>query len=137
MALTFAITPSGSSPVIFKDLADATFAGRGALDWNESNPQYDTPAYNIPGVDGNLRLRKGLVGGDVMLTCRYFGVAATVDAYWIADKLAFANKSCSLTDGTNTYSRCELVSATRLGPEKGTKDGKYLFDVMYRFTRDI
>lgn len=136
MALTFTISPSGGTPVVFKDVADAAFAGRGALDWNPGNRMYDTPSFHLPGVDGNLRLRKGLVGGDLSLTVRYWGASATVNAYWASDRDAFANASCSITDGTETYARCELVSASRVAPESGTATGAILFDVLYRFQID-
>ena len=136
MALSFSIAPSGGSIINFRDLQDGSFAGRAALDWNVANRQYDTPAIRIPGLDGNLRMRKGLAGGDLMLTVRYVTTASTANAFWAADRDNFANASCSITDGTELYPRCELQTATRLAPEKGTADGNILFDCLFRFTID-
>ena len=136
MAISFSVTTDTGTTTFSAITGDPL---RGALDMENSAPEYNNRVFNIPGVDGNYISRQGQRGGRLTLTVRYYGTAGTSFAACKTDREDFAKQSCSITDGTETYTRCTLISGQRMGPEQTANvNGTYntFFDYRYDFRVD-
>lgn len=97
----------------------------------------DNKRFSIPGINGNFVIRSGFRGLQVQLIVRYKGTLQVTNSAWQSDREAFAQYSCSVTDGNKfLYSRCTLRpdSGQRITEEMATgQSGNIWFDVRYVF----
>jgi len=139
MAIKFTVTYNTDTPtaVNFYGLDDYETQSRGYVDAVIGGPNFQHQRYNIPGVEGNFTTYMGFRGRTVELRAMYIGALATIITQWRGDQENFGRYTCSLSDGTETFSRAHLRpgSGARIGdeiawgsPTKQAFEVRYLFD---------
>lgn len=110
----------------------------------------DIAKFRVPGTDGSLIIRNGIVGHQISMGVRY--IAADIDALETiiaTDQLMFGTEAVKIVYHGQTYRGCNLIpgSGKRTSPIKST--GRRYFigaeeqttdvycDVAYKFTEDL
>jgi hypothetical protein len=127
MGLTYTIAYYDDSEVL-QTLTYASLSltyGRKAIDFTPDSPEQDIKRFRVPGIDGNYLMRNGRSGGLLTFAMLYIGdrknsSAANVDDLLIADMAALADRACTITLGTNTFTNCNLIRMRKSEKYKGT-----------------
>ena len=107
MAITFTI--GGTS---YTALNSST--GRKAVFIRVAAPVYDIKRFHIPGVDGNLIIRGGISGGNIICMMRYVDALATALLNYRTDRELFAKQENTIVDDEGrTNNRCNLIAMSR------------------------
>ena len=132
--VTVAWNDGSAQQVQFVPFASDTI--RSFLDLIPSGNVQDNKRFSIPGVDGNFLMRGGFRGHSLDLRVRYKGALSACASAWQSDRQAFAKYSCTVDDGSSTFTRCTLRSDSgqRTTPERASgASGDAFFDVRYVF----
>jgi len=133
MAYTFTI--NGQS---FGQVA-GNVAGRYAIRMLVSSDEYELKRFHPPGTDGNLIIRTGRTGGEIVAAMKYIGTLSNALTNYYADKAAWQNVTISITDDKGTvYPRCNLQpkSMSRADLMGIANTTLVMFDATATFTLD-
>ena len=120
----------------FYGFDDKATQSRFFIDYNTPGPTHDVRRFNPAGVSGNFVTRLGSRGSNVELTVRYQGPINDIALLWKADREAFAEYSCAITDTVIPFSRCTLApnSGNRITDEMAAgTSGDIFYHVRYLF----
>lgn len=88
--------------------------GRKAVFIRVAAPVHDIKRFHVPGVDGNLIIRGGISGGNIICMMRYVNTLATALANYRTDRELFAGQENTIVDdGGRTHNRCNLIAMSR------------------------
>jgi hypothetical protein len=114
-------------------------AGSYALGIKADASEYDIKRFHVPGVNGAYKVRGGRLRRKIVARVRYVGASAdaAIDTYDTAMATHVNNEQTIVDDGGQSFTRCELLSMTRISEPRASGRGTVYLDAELVFSSDV